>query len=71
MEVGTPVTNKFYLGQPAGEICGLDLGGNRFTVDSITKLRADTDIPGLYLTGESGLLRVVFSSGSLVTPDTR
>ncbi|KAL8584777.1 hypothetical protein ACOMHN_035696 [Nucella lapillus] len=56
MEVGTPVTNQYYLGQSSGEMYGLYQGCSRFTPEAITKLRADTDIPGLYLTGQDVLL---------------
>ncbi|XP_076452780.1 all-trans-retinol 13,14-reductase-like [Babylonia areolata] len=56
MEVGTPVTNQYYLGQPSGEMYGLDQGRKRFTPQAIATLRADTDIPGLYLTGQDVLL---------------
>ena len=51
MEVGTPVSNKYYLGAPSGEMYGLDQGKNRFSPEVIATLRPDTDIPGLYLTG--------------------
>ncbi|XP_005089177.1 all-trans-retinol 13,14-reductase [Aplysia californica] len=52
MEVGTPVTNSHYLACPEGEMYGLDQGKARFTADVASKLRPDTDIPGLYLTGQ-------------------
>lgn len=52
MDVGTPLTNKYYLGAPMGEMYGLDQGKSRFTPETIATLRADTDIPGLYLTGK-------------------
>ena len=51
IEVGTPVSNKYYLGAPSGEMYGLDQGLNRFSPEAIATLRSDTDIPGLYLTG--------------------
>nr|KAG5704661.1 hypothetical protein BaRGS_025303 [Batillaria attramentaria] len=56
MEVGTPVSNKYYLGAPMGEMYGLDQGMARFDPEVIAKLRPDTDIPGLYLTGQDVLL---------------
>jgi len=56
MEVGTPVTNQHYLGQPAGEMYGLDQSASRFTPEAIATMRSDTDIPGLYLTGQDALL---------------
>ncbi|XP_059175978.1 all-trans-retinol 13,14-reductase-like, partial [Physella acuta] len=52
MEVGTPVTNQYYLATPQGEMCGLAQGKARFTADVASKLRPDTDIPGLFLTGQ-------------------
>ena len=52
MEVGTPVSNKYYLGAPSGEMYGLDQGLNRFSPEAIAALRPDTDVPGLYLTGD-------------------
>ncbi|KAL3857330.1 hypothetical protein ACJMK2_012008 [Sinanodonta woodiana] len=52
IEVGTPITNRHYLGYPKGEMCGLDHKLNRFSPEIFTKLRAKTDIPGLYLTGQ-------------------
>ncbi|KAK3603230.1 hypothetical protein CHS0354_007559 [Potamilus streckersoni] len=52
IEVGTPITNRHYLGYPKGEMCGLDHRLNRFSPDIFSKIRAKTDIPGLYLTGQ-------------------
>ncbi|KAL3857331.1 hypothetical protein ACJMK2_012009 [Sinanodonta woodiana] len=52
IEVGTPITNRHYLGYPRGEMYGLDHKLNRFSPEIFTKLRAKTDIPGLYLTGQ-------------------
>ena len=52
MEVGTPVSNKYYLGAPSGEMYGLDQGLNRFSPEAIAALRPDADVPGLYLTGD-------------------
>ena len=51
-EVATPITNKFYIGSPRGEIYGLDHTSKRFgSATTMMNLRADTDIPGLILTG--------------------
>ena len=55
MEVGTPVTNTHYLACPEGEMYGLNQDVKRFTADVVSKLRCDTDIPGLYLTGQDTL----------------
>ena len=72
-EIASPVTNKFYLEQPHGEIYGLDHSRERWVVVitivwslhnthaslccrfdplMVAKLRPETDIPGLYLTGQ-------------------
>lgn len=51
MEVGTPVTNKYYLAASSGEMYGLDHGKNRFSPETFAALRSDTGIPGLFLTG--------------------
>jgi len=51
-EIGSPVTNKHYLGQPNGEIYGLDHDATRFDPLMVAKLRPETDVPGLYLTGQ-------------------
>jgi len=51
-EIASPVTNKFYLEQPHGEIYGLDHSRERFDPLMVAKLRPETDIPGLYLTGQ-------------------
>ncbi|XP_012934886.1 all-trans-retinol 13,14-reductase [Aplysia californica] len=55
MEVGTPVTNSYYLGFPKGEIYGICQGNARYTADAASTLRPETDIPGLYITGQDGL----------------
>ncbi|KAK6968364.1 all-trans-retinol 13 14-reductase isoform X4 [Biomphalaria glabrata] len=55
MEVGTPVSNRYYLACPQGEMYGLDQGKQRFSADAAWRLRVDTDIPGLYLTGQDTL----------------
>ena len=51
MDVGTPLSNKFYLGQPEGEIYGLDHRLNRNHPEISMHLRPESGIPGLYLTG--------------------
>jgi len=51
-DIGTPVTNKHYIAQPHGEIYGLDHTRERMHPLMASKLRAKTDIPGLYLTGQ-------------------
>ena len=46
------MTNKHYIAQPHGEIYGLDHTRERMHPLMASKLRAQTDIPGLYLTGQ-------------------
>ncbi len=61
-EFSTPLTNNYYLGQYRGETYGLDHGIERFSDPwLIAKLRPETDVPGLYLTGQD-----TFSAG--ITP---
>merc|ERR1712226_1088331 len=50
-DIGSPVTNTHYIAQPHGEIYGLDHSLERFDPLTVAKLRPQTDIPGLYLTG--------------------
>ncbi|XP_013404166.1 putative all-trans-retinol 13,14-reductase [Lingula anatina] len=57
-DVGTPLSNKFYLGTPRGEIYGLEHDFSRFSPEMTSHVRAQTDIPGLILTGQD-----VFSCG--------
>jgi len=51
-EIASPVTNKFYLAQPHGEIYGLDHSMQRFDPLMVAQLRPETDVPGLFLTGQ-------------------
>ena len=46
-DIGSPVTNKYYLAQPNGEIYGLDHTLERFDPLMAAKLRPKTDIPGM------------------------
>jgi len=62
IDIGSPVTNKTYLGQPHGEIYGLDHTRERFNPFMVAKLRPETDIPGLYLTGQD-ILSCGFTGG--------
>jgi len=61
-EIASPVTNKYYIGQPHGEIYGLDHTSERFDPLMVAKLRPGTDIPGLYLTGQD-ILSCGFTGG--------
>ena len=51
-DVGTPLTNKYYIGSPKGEIYGLDHDLNRFNLLTSAELRPTTSVEGLYLTGQ-------------------
>nr|XP_006819612.1 PREDICTED: putative all-trans-retinol 13,14-reductase-like [Saccoglossus kowalevskii] len=51
-DIGSPVTNKYYIGSPKGEIYGLDHQLSRFDADTISALRSKTLVPNLYLTGQ-------------------
>ncbi len=46
-EVSTPLTTRHFSGHPQGELYGLEHSPNRFRVP----LRAQTPVPGLFLTG--------------------
>lgn len=50
-DVGSPLSNKYYLGFQQGEMYGLEHQMQRFLPEASIQLRAKTDIPGLYLTG--------------------
>lgn len=65
-EAGSPATTKHYMMYQQGETYGLDHTVKRFSSPEIASLlRPETDIPGLFLTGErSGALRN-FSFGLL------
>lgn len=51
-DVGTPLTNQFYIGSPKGEIYGIDHTTKRFNPLVSAELRPATPISGLYLTGQ-------------------
>ncbi|OWF41588.1 putative all-trans-retinol 13,14-reductase [Mizuhopecten yessoensis] len=55
-EVGSPLSNKYYLGFDEGEMYGLDHTINKFLPAAAIQLRPKTDIPGLYLTGQDILV---------------
>jgi all-trans-retinol 13,14-reductase len=55
-EVGSPVTNNYYIASTRGETYGLDHSVRRFgDPDVLMKLRPETEIPGLMLTGQDVL----------------
>ncbi len=62
VEIGTPVTNNYYFGQQHGEVYGLDHGLERFDPWFLALARAETDVPGLYLTGQDIFLVGVTSA---------
>ena len=64
MEVGTPVTNKYYLAYSFGEMYGLAQSQSRFSPQAVACLRPDTDVPGLFLAGRPVCSGVVCSSFS-------
>ncbi|XP_072028858.1 all-trans-retinol 13,14-reductase-like [Amphiura filiformis] len=51
-EAATPVTNKFYIGAMKGEMYGLDHNKERFQAKLWSRMRPETNIPNLYLTGQ-------------------
>ncbi|CAH1788912.1 unnamed protein product [Owenia fusiformis] len=57
-DCGSPLSNNYYLGSTRGEIYGLDHNRSRFQPDVYMHLRPETEIPGLYLTGQD-----IFSCG--------
>jgi all-trans-retinol 13,14-reductase len=56
--VGTPITNKYYLGARGGEMYGLDHNISRFTPTAAVDLRPETPVSNLFLTGQD-----VFTAG--------
>merc|ERR1712029_289799 len=56
VEIGTPVTNNHYIGSTKGEIYGLDHAIGRMAPEVMAKLRPETEIHGLFLTGQDVML---------------
>ena len=50
--VATPLTYNSYIASPKGEICGCDHNKKRFSPITAARMRPETPIPGLYLTGQ-------------------
>ncbi|KAM8947882.1 all-trans-retinol 13,14-reductase-like [Pelodytes ibericus] len=58
MEAATPLSNEYYLRAPEGSMYGAEQNCSRYQCEIINRTRAQTAVPGLYLTGQD-----VFSSG--------
>lgn len=72
-ELGTPLTNKHYLGYESGEIYGLDNTTERYS-NAKKHLTPTTPIPGLFMTGQdivtagitSAMTSGVFCAGAVL-----
>lgn len=62
LDIGTPLSNKYYLGQPEGEMYGLHHSRHRFDPEISMYLRPQSGVPGLWLTGQD-LISAGFSGG--------
>ena len=51
-DVGSPLSNQYYIAASRGEFYGADHNVDRFAPQNVFNLRADTSIKGLYLTGQ-------------------
>lgn len=51
-DVGTSLSNQYYLASTRGEVYGADHTVDRFSLESMTKLRPQTGVAGLYMTGQ-------------------
>lgn len=51
-DVGTPLSNQYYLGSYSGEVYGVDHHVTRFSLDTMSQLRPQTPLQGLFLTGQ-------------------
>ncbi len=68
-DVGSPLSNRYYIAAPRGEIYGIDHHVDQFSPRAAVKLRPDTSIPGLYLSGQD-ILSCGFAaamSGGVIT----
>lgn len=54
-EVGSPLSNVYYLATQRGEVYGADHDTTRFSLEAMSSMRPDIGIPGLYLTGQDVL----------------
>lgn len=57
-DIGSPVTNKYYLNAAGGEMYGVDHNVKRFSPAATVAIRPETGVQGLYLTGQD-----VFTGG--------
>lgn len=51
-DVGSPLSNQYYIAAPHGEMYGLDHNKDRFSPETCVNLRPETTIPGLYMSGQ-------------------
>mmetsp|Transcript_15676 Transcript_15676/g.26151 ORF Transcript_15676/g.26151 Transcript_15676/m.26151 type:complete len:242 (-) Transcript_15676:390-1115(-) len=51
-DVGTPITNNYYLAASAGEMYGADHDMKRFTPEATVNVRCETPIQNLYMSGQ-------------------
>ena len=57
-DVGSPLSNRYYIRANKGEMYGLDHDLSRFTAAATVELRPETDVKNLYMCGQD-----VFSCG--------
>ena len=61
-DIGTPLTNQYYIAASRGELYGADHNVERFSPQSVLNLRAETSVKGLFLTGQD-ILSCGFTGG--------
>jgi len=65
-DIGTPLSNDFYLASIKGEVYALENSAKRFlSSDALVALHPETPLPGLYMTGQDtatvGVVSALFS----------